>query len=323
MKGSVNVTGEVAPDLPPQPGRSAALWERLPAPSRTTMRRLAAASLVANIVLVVTGGAVRLTGSGLGCPTWPRCTSESFVAHDALGINGFIEFGNRMLTFVLAAIAVATWLAAMRLRPARHSIRLLATVLLLGIPAQAVVGGITVLTGLNPWVVSLHLLSSLAMIVVAVVLLRRVDELDGPARPTVPRPVVLLARALLVVTALVLYVGTVVTGSGPHAGSADAPRNGLGPAALSQLHADLVFLLVGLTIGTWLALRATGAPERSLRAAGTLLGLELAQGIVGFTQYLTDLPIVLVSLHMLGAALVTAAAAWLWLGTRDRGLQHT
>ncbi|MEJ7628232.1 MAG: COX15/CtaA family protein [Nocardioidaceae bacterium] len=323
VTGPVGVAGEVAPERPPEPGLApSGLWKRIPAPTRTTMRRLAAASLVANIVLVVTGGAVRLTGSGLGCPTWPRCTSESFVVHDALGVNGFIEFGNRMLTFVLAAVAVVTWVAAMRLHPARRSIRLLATGLLLGIPAQAVVGGITVLTDLNPWVVSFHLLSSLAMIAVAVVLLRRVDELDRPANPTVPRPVVVLTRALLVVAALVLYVGTVVTGSGPHAGSPDAPRNGLAPAALSQLHADLVFLLVGLTVGTWLALRATGAPERALRAVRTLLGLELAQGVVGFTQYLTDLPIVLVGIHLLGAALVTAAGAWLWLGTRDRGIQR-
>ncbi len=318
----MGVTGELATgrqDVPRRRGR-----DRLQAhaTSRRTMRGLAVASLCANVALVVTGGAVRLTGSGLGCPTWPRCTTQSFVAHDALGVNGFIEFGNRMLTFVLAAIALATWVAAMRLRPARTSLRILATILLLAIPAQAVIGGTTVLTHLNPWVVSFHLLLSLAMIGVAVVLVRRVDEEDRPPRPTVPRPVVLLSRALFGVTWLVLYAGTVVTGSGPHAGSSEAPRNGLRPAALTQLHADLVFLLVGLTIGTWLALRATGAPERAQRAARWLLGLELAQGVVGFTQYLTDLPIVLVGLHMLGAALISAASAWLLLGLRDRGHQR-
>jgi cytochrome c oxidase assembly protein subunit 15 len=180
-----------------------------------------------------------------------------------------------------------------------------------------------VLTDLNPWVVSFHLLASLALVSTAVVLLRRVDEEDRPARPTVPRPVLLLTRALLVVTALVLYVGTVVTGSGPHAGDQDSPRNGLTPSTVSQLHADLVFLLVGLTVGAWLALRAAGAPERAQRAVRWLLGLELAQGVIGFTQYATDLPIVLVGLHMLGAALIAAAATWLALGTRDRGLQHS
>jgi len=285
------------------------------------VRRLAGASLVANILLVVTGGAVRLTGSGLGCPTWPRCTEGSFVAHEALGGHGYIEFGNRLLTFLLVVIAITTWVVAMRLRPARRSIRWLATGLLLGIPIQAAVGGVSVLTDLNPWVVSFHLLASLALVSTAVVLLQRVDEEDRPARPTVPRPVVLLTRSLLVVTALVLYVGTVVTGSGPHAGDQHSARNGLTPSTVSQLHADLVFLLVGLTVGAWLALRAAGAPERAQRAARLLLGLEVAQGAIGFLQYATDLPVILVGLHMLGAALIAAVATWLGLGLRDRGRQ--
>lgn len=317
------MTGRLAADRQASPAQRGHLDRMLAPPTRATVRRLAAASLVANILLVVTGGAVRLTGSGLGCPTWPRCTDGSFVAHDALGVHGVVEFGNRMLTFVLVVVALVTWAAAMRFSPRRKSIRWLATVLLLGIPVQAVVGGVSVLTDLNPWVVSGHLLASLALVSTAVVLLRRVDEEDRPARPTVPRPVVLLTRALLVVTALVLYVGTVVTGSGPHAGDAHSPRNGLTPSTVSQLHADLVFLLVGLTVGVWLAMRAAGAPERAQRAARWLLGLELAQGVIGFTQYATDLPIVLVGLHMLGAALIAAAATWLALGIRDRGLQHT
>lgn len=290
-------------------------------PEHQTMRRLAVASLCANIVLVVTGGLVRLTGSGLGCPTWPRCTAESFVAHDALGVNGFIEFGNRMLTFVLAAVAVATWVAAMRLRPPRTSVRWLATGLLLGIPAQAIIGGVTVLTSLNPWVVSLHLLASLAIIAAAVRLVRRVDEPDVAATPTapaVPTATAWLARGTFATAWLVLYVGTVVTGSGPHAGSPDAPRNGLSPASVSQLHADLVFLLIGLTAGTWLALRAGDGPAGAQRAARWLLGLELAQGVVGFAQYFTGLPVVLVALHVLGAALVSAAAAWLLFSTHLR-----
>ncbi|MGI8702151.1 MAG: COX15/CtaA family protein [Nocardioidaceae bacterium] len=314
----MGVTRELTPD------RSHAVRRRGPerilawSPSRQVMRGLAVASLCANIVLVVTGGAVRLTGSGLGCPTWPRCTAESFVAHDALGVNGFIEFGNRMLTFVLAAIAVATWVAAMRLRPARSSLRWLATVLLLAIPAQAVVGGVTVLTHLNPWVVSLHLLSSLAVIAVAVWLVRRIDEPDVPSVSAVPSGVAWLARCTFAAAWLVLYVGTVVTGSGPHAGSAEAPRNGLSPSSLSQLHADLVFLLIGLTAGTWLALRAADGPPNAQRAARWLLRLELAQGVVGFVQYATDLPVGLVAVHMLGAALVSAVAAWLLLAVRER-----
>ncbi len=303
--------------------RAAPVVERLSSPSRKLLRRFAIASLVGNIAIVVTGGAVRLTASGLGCPTWPRCTDESFVVHSELGGHGLIEFSNRMLTGVLAAIAIATWVVAMRYRPRRSSLRMLATVLAVGIPAQALLGGVTVLTDLNPWAVALHLLLSMAMIGVAVVFLRRIDEEDRPPQPTVPQPVVLLARAMFVVTWLVLYVGTVVTGSGPHAGDADSPRTGLDPRVVSQVHADLVFLLVGLTIGTLVAFKVTKAPERAQRAVTWLLAIELCQGLVGFVQYVTDLPVALVALHLLGAALVSATATWVLLGTRDRGLQRT
>lgn len=292
--------------------------QRLAGTSPRTMKRLAVASVVANIVLVVTGGAVRLTGSGLGCPTWPRCTTTSFVAHDALGINGFIEFGNRMLTFVLVVVALATWVAALRLRPRRRSISRLALLVLVGIPVQAVIGGVSVRTHLNPWVVSLHLLVSLAIVQLAVLLVRRVGETDDAPAPLLPPAATGLAWATFAATWLVLYAGTIVTGAGPHAGSADAPRNGLSPASMSQLHADLVTLLIGLTIGLVLTLRACGAPERLRRAAVVLLVLELAQGVVGFVQYFTSVPIVLVAVHMLGAALIAAAVAHVLVQTRSR-----
>lgn len=288
-------------------------------PPRDGAKPFAVALLVANVVIVVSGGAVRLTASGLGCPDWPRCTDSSFIVRGALGVHGAIEFSNRMLTFVLAAIAIATWLAVWRSRPRRSSLVRLATVLMLGIPAQALLGGVSVLTDLNPWVVAGHLLLSLAMIGLSVVLVQRIDEGDGDARPTVPPAVAGLCRATFVAAWVVLYLGTVVTGSGPHAGDASSPRTGLNPAAVAQLHADAVFLLVGLTLGCVLALRAVGAPRRAQQAARWLLGIELAQGVVGFTQYFTDLPVGLVALHVLGAALVSGAAAWLLLGLRDRG----
>jgi heme a synthase len=286
--------------------------------SSTTLQRLGIATLVANIVIVVTGGAVRLTGSGLGCPAWPRCTEESFVPHGALGVHGVIEFGNRVFTLALVAIAVATWVAAMRSTPPRPSVRGLATVLALGVPAQALLGGVTVLTDLNPWIVSGHLLLSMAMIGLSVLFLRRITEGDGPTLPTVPVPMQWLARGTFVAAWLVFYAGTVVTGSGPHAGDADAPRTGLDPAAVSQLHADLVFLLIGLTIGCNLALRATRAPPAAVAAATWLLALEVAQGSVGLAQYATDLPVALVGLHLLGAALVSAAVTWLVVSVRLR-----
>ncbi len=275
------------------------------------VRPLGWASLVANIGIVVTGGAVRLTGSGLGCPTWPRCTETSFTPHGELDLHSAIEFGNRMLTFVLVAVAVATFAAAWA--TGRRDLRRLALVLALGIPAQAVIGGVTVLTDLNPWVVSFHLLLSMAMIGVAVLFLRRIDQPD----PVVRRgPLVALAWGVFAATWAVLYLGTVVTGSGPHAGDVDSPRNGLDPLQLSQLHADAVFLLVGLTVGLLVAVTALGDRPEARRALLVLLGVELGQGAIGFVQYATDLPEVLVGLHVLGAALVAAAATWVLLATR-------
>lgn len=279
------------------------------------LRPLAWASLVANVVIVVTGGAVRLTGSGLGCPTWPRCTEESFTPHGELTLHAAVEFGNRMLTFVLVAVAVATFVAAWQ--SGRRELRLVALGLALGIPAQAVIGGITVLTDLNPWIVSFHLLCSMAMIGLAVLFLRLLD-CDGPLPPaTARRPVRALAWSTFAAGWAVLYVGTVVTGSGPHAGDEDSPRNGLDPLQFSQLHADLVFLLLGLTIGLIFVLAATGAPTTARKAAKLLLITELAQGTIGFVQYFTDLPILLVGFHMLGAALISAAMTWAVLTARE------
>ena len=276
------------------------------------LRPLAWATLIANAVLVVTGGAVRLTGSGLGCPTWPRCREGSFTPHGAYDVHSAIEFGNRMLTFVLVAIALATLVVAWQ--SGRRDLRRIAVVLALGIPAQAVIGGITVLTDLNPWIVSFHLLCSLAIIGLSVVFLQRIDH---PAPVVARGPVVGLAWATFAAAWLVLYVGTVVTGSGPHAGDRNSPRNGLDPLQLSQLHADVVFLFVGLTIGLLFALHATGASAAARTAVLVLLGLELAQGGVGFVQYFTDLPIVLVGFHMLGAALISAAMTWVVLAVRE------
>lgn len=275
------------------------------------LRPLAWATLVANVGIVLTGGAVRLTGSGLGCPTWPRCTEESYTPHGELDYHSAIEFGNRMLTFVLVAVAVATLVAVVASK--REHLTWMGIVLFLGIPAQAVIGGITVKTDLNPWVVALHLLVSLAMIGVAV---RLVRSLDGPLPEAHDDKVTWLAWATFAAAWVVLYLGTVVTGSGPHAGDEDAKRTGLDPATMSQLHADVVFLLVGLTVGLLFALHAVGGRPRATRAVSVLLGVELAQGAIGFIQYATDLPVVLVGFHLLGAALVSATVTWVLLEVR-------
>jgi heme a synthase len=295
--------------------RARAAYDTVADALHARLRPLAWATLVANCVLVVTGGAVRLTASGLGCPTWPRCTDEGFTPHGSLSMHTAIEFGNRTLFFVLGTIAVATFVAAWR--TGRKDLRVLSFLVGLLVPLQAVIGGITVLTDLNPWVVSFHLLASLAIIALAVVFLRR---LDGPTPTPARGPVLGLAWALFATGWVVLYVGTVVTGSGPHAGDADVPRNGLDPLQLSQLHADVVFLFVGLTAGLLFALHATRASEESRRAVTVLLGLEIAQGAIGFVQYFTDLPIVLVGFHMLGAAVLTAGMTWVVLAVREQSV---
>jgi heme a synthase len=273
--------------------------------SPAVVSRIALANAVANGAIVVTGGAVRLTDSGLGCPTWPRCTGTSLVPTHQLAVHGVIEFSNRMLTFVLTVVAVATVVAVFR--SVRRDLRTLAVISLLGIPAQALLGGITVLTKLNPWTVAGHFLLSAALVAVATTLWLRSRE-PGVGEPLLRRPLLGLVGGVAAATAAVLVVGTVVTGSGPHAGDAHSKRTGLDPEQVAQLHADLVFLLVGLTVALMLALAATDAPGRVRRAARDLLVVELAQGVIGFVQYFTHLPVVLVLVHMLGAVLITAYA---------------
>lgn len=285
----------------PEPVRG--WWRYVPEPTLDTVRHWGWASVIANIVIVVTGGLVRLTDSGLGCPTWPTCTDQSYVPHSALGIHGAIEFGNRLLTFVLAVIAICTWVVVMRYRPVRHDLRRLATAAALGIPLQAVVGGLTVLTGLDPWAVSVHFLISMGIITLTVAMVRRSRTSPYPHTPPVVRA---LATACVVAVWSVVALGTVVTGSGPHSGAEDAGRTGLDPEIVAQLHADFVFGLLGVSISLVIATRIT-ATSRTLRQFATwLLAAQLVQGAVGFVQYFTGLPIVLVAIHMFMAALLIA-----------------
>lgn len=282
------------------------------------LRRAAWASLVGNAVLIVTGGAVRLTGSGLGCPTWPRCTEDSYVLRGAYDLHAVIELGNRFLTFALVAVALVTLVVGWR--TGRRSVRVVVAVLALGIPAQAVIGGVTVLTGLNPWIVSLHLVLSLALIALSV---RLLQIADGPAPPVHGGPLTVLAWLVFAAGWAVLYVGTVVTGAGPHAGDADAPRNGLDPLQISQLHADLVFLLVGLSVGLLFAALVARAPRSVTGSIVVLLAVEAAQGSIGFVQYFTGLPILLVGFHLLGAAIVAASMTRTLLSVRHRPADGT
>jgi cytochrome c oxidase assembly protein subunit 15 len=229
-----------------------------------------------------------------------------------MGIHGVIEYGNRLLSSLVSAIAVAGVVVAFVQRRRRPGVLLPALAVLLGVGAQGLIGGITVLTGLNPWIVGLHFLVSMAILAAGYTFWRRTAERSGDAVPAAVRR---LAAVTTAVSALVLVLGTLVTGSGPHAGDAESGRNGLDPETVSQLHADAVFLLVGLSIGLGYALRAVHAP-RAARSAAILITVVLAQGAIGLVQYFSDLPEVLVGAHMLGACLVWLATLAMYAVTR-------
>jgi heme a synthase len=284
--------------------------------------RAARAALIANIGIVITGGLVRITGSGLGCAEWPRCTEDSFVpvmGADA-GWHAAIEFGNRLLTFAVLAATLAVLLEVRRARPVSRFVQWLAWILPAGVAAQAIIGGITVLTGLQWWTVSVHFLASMLLILSAVMLL---GAIRTPAEA--PRTATGLRHAVTAVTVaafVVLILGTLVTAAGPHGGDADAPRIGIDIRLLAIAHADGVWLLLGLTVASLFAARQFGHPEL-VRAIAVLLGISIAQGGVGYLQYWLGIPRELVSLHVLGATLVWLAAARLWVVAHRPGMRDT
>jgi cytochrome c oxidase assembly protein subunit 15 len=275
------------------------------------VRPILLANLVGEIVIVVTGGIVRLTGSGLGCPTWPECTAGSIVpvAEQAEGFHKWIEFGNRTLTGVVGILAILALWAVRTHLPARKPLHRLGWAMIIGVIAQAIVGGITVRTGLNPVTVAFHFLASMALIAVATAMVRGAeDEVVAPRMPVVPVVVARLGWATAVVGALVLFLGTMVTGSGPHSGDAVTPaRTGFDPRVISWLHADVVMLFLGLVVAVLVAVHISGDDHRARVTWRTVLVVTLAQGAIGYLQYFTGLPEALVAAHMLGAALLTVA----------------
>jgi cytochrome c oxidase assembly protein subunit 15 len=290
-------------------------------PRRSFLRPVLITNLVLEVGIVVTGGLVRLTGSGLGCPTWPQCVPGSFtpVPHQEQGVHKLIEFGNRTLTSVVGICAILVILAVWRWAPERRTLRRLSFLPLLGVVAQALLGGITVLTHLHPATVALHFLLSMLIVLVSALLVQRAGEGDAVATQLVRSEVSLLARVTAGVGVVVLALGTVVTGSGPHSGDAVHPtRFGFDPRSVSWLHADAVMLFVGLVVAVLVAVRLSTAEERPRRAWLAVLLVTLAQGLVGYTQYFTDLPEALVAVHMLGACLLVVALTFGLLSLRRR-----
>ncbi len=286
--------------------------------SPTALKRWTLASLVSNMGLIVTGGLVRVTQSGLGCSTWPQCEPGSYVPHPEAGGHAFIEFGNRLLTFVLVAVAIGTLVAAWRARDPggrpRKRLRVLALCAAAGIPAQAVIGGFSVLTSLNPWVVGAHLLPSIALIVVSVAMLHEAHGLTPDARAsTLARRV---ALGVFVLGMVVMVLGAVVTGAGPNSGDGGAARNGLNLEAVARVHSLSVWALIAGTVVLLILARGT---IKTWRAAIVVVVVEILQGIIGYAQYFLGLPAWLVVAHMAGTALFTAAVSHLLLVTRSPG----
>lgn len=279
------------------------------------MRAAAWASLVVQIGIVGTGGAVRLTGSGLGCPTWPRCTPDTYVVQPELGIHGLIEFGNRLLTFVLAGVAIAAVLAVLNLRRSRPDLFRLAIVLAAGIPAQAALGGLTVLTGLNPWLVGAHFVVSAALVSVATIFVFRTYDTGGWIRNS-PRLVTGLAWATAATATVAVLLGVVTTGAGPHAGDAATPRNGLDVEMLQHVHSYPAYVMFALTFLLVAATMRAGL-ERLRTAALSLLALGVLQIVVGVAQARLGVPPLLVGTHMLLACGVIAAATTVVLAVRQ------
>lgn len=300
--------------------RVKSLLRYLPSSVDRRVRFVAWLSLVCQILLIGTGGAVRLTGSGLGCPTWPRCTADSFVATPAMGINGAIEFGNRMLTFVLALVVIAAFLAVIRMRRQRRDLFVLTLLQGLSIPAQAVLGGITVLTGLNPYVVGAHFVISMALVVLTGILVYRVYNGRRGDLPLGPLWFRRLAVIAAVLTGAAVIMGILTTGSGPHAGDAATPRNGLDSQLLEHLHSWPAYLLFGCTLILVIGVIVLRLPGRRWFVA--LLGIEVLQIIVGITQANWGLPPLLVGTHMVLAAMVTAAMTVSVLSLRTTAAAH-
>ncbi|CAN2197437.1 COX15/CtaA family [Candidatus Nanopelagicaceae bacterium] len=268
-------------------------------------RFLYGALLTLQAGLVLTGGAVRITGSGLGCPTWPECTPGSYtpVPHQAEGqLHAWIEFGNRLLTFALVAVSLAVLIHVLYKR--RRDLRSLAIGQLLGILGQGVLGGITVLTDLHPLPVAGHLLLSIVLIAGAASLYSR-REYSARPRTDLDKLTKRISLLHIGLTFVVIILGTIVTGSGPHAGDEKAQRFGFDIRVVAWLHADAVIALLGLTAAFFILVRSD---KELVRRIAVFTTIALAQGAIGYIQYFTGIPEILVAAHLLGATLVWIAA---------------
>ena len=277
----------------------------LPRVSPPTYRRATLGALVLLTIIVVTGAAVRLTGSGLGCSDWPNCEQGRLVS--PLDYHPLIEFGNRLFTGLVVIAVIAAVLMSVRREPRRRDLTWLSWGLVAGVIGQIVLGGITVLFDLNPALVASHFLLSIALVTDAVVLFHRASHDDVAPVPAASVGARRLGNGLLAAALAVIAAGTVVTGTGPHGGDETAHRFQLVMTDVARVHGILVFVLVGLTVGLGVVLRREGAAPAVQSAVLVLLAIEVAQAAVGYTQYFTGVPPLLVAVHVIGALAV-------WIG---------
>lgn len=262
-------------------------------------------SLIAQTTIIATGGAVRLTGSGLGCPTWPTCTADSLIPTEELGYHSLIEFGNRLMTGVVGIVALVLFVLVWRIRRERRDLFTLAFIVGAGVVAQAIVGGITVWTGLNPFIVGFHYVSSLILVCVAAAFIVRMDGTPGHRELAVPGWYAGLTHATTAVLALTIVFGILTTGSGPHSGDAAAGRNGFDSELLEHVHAWPGYALLVLTLVLFITAWRRKLP--TFGWVGVLLAVEVVQVAVGLYQARNGLPPLAVGVHMVLAALTAAA----------------
>lgn len=297
---------------------------RLPRLSPNAYRHITLAATVLLGVIIVTGGAVRLSGSGLGCSDWPNCEPGSLVPRQASDINAMVEFLNRMFTGLVSVAVIVCVLGSLVRVPRRRDLVWLSWGLVAGVFAQAVLGGLTVLFELQPPLVMAHFLLSLVLLTNAIVLYRRAGEPEGPARSLVEPRVRVLDRVLLVVGAVVVITGTVVTSTGPHGGDRKAKRFDFDLPVVARIHGTSVVVFLALVLVTFWMLRRTRAPAEVVTRLGALLVVLVAQAAIGYIQYLNGIPEILVGFHLAGATLVWAALVWYSLGLSVRdGVEGT
>lgn len=265
-------------------------------------RRISLATVYGMALAIASGAAVRLTQSGLGCPDWPTCSATHYTA--AWSFHPMVEFSNRMLTIFLGIVVGVAVVASFYRSPRRKDLTLLSFGLVGGFVAEAILGGITVLFKLMPELVMAHLLLSMAILFNALLLYHRASTPDVAPRPVVGRSLIILSRLILVVVAGVIFLGTVVTGSGPHSGSPIAKRLPIPLQSAAFLHADVVMFLIGLTLAALFGFHQANAPEEVQHKGRVLLWTMAAQAVIGYTQYFTHLPVLLVEMHVIGATLI-------------------